>query len=63
MVAAALSLPSSSLGLGSKGKLPSDTQTSAALSAEDIENRQAREMVLKINPRASPSPAAWLSRV
>lgn len=33
----------------------------AALSAEDIGNRQAKEMLLKINSWASPSPAAWLS--
>lgn len=31
------------------------------MSAEDIGNKQAREMLLKINSWASPSPAACLA--
>lgn len=54
----ALSLSSPCPGLGSMGKLISDTQTPPAASpTEGTENRGVREKVLKINSWASPSPA------
>lgn len=49
-------------GLGSTGKLISDTQTPpVASSTAGTENRGVRGRVLKINSWASPSPADWLS--
>ena len=49
-------------GLGSEGKLISNTQIPPAASPmEGPENRGMREKILKINSWASPSPADWLS--